>query len=356
MSASLEHCDVIIIGGASAGLSAALYASRQGLDTLLITKDIGGQALLTNDIENYPAFDHIDGYELMSKFEAQARNFGAKFAYEEVSSIEEQGQAKEERNNSKTAKNYFKIITSNNNEYLATAVILAFGKTPRDLNVPGEEQLKGKGVSYCAVCDGPLFKQKTVAVVGIGDPSLYAAIFLKGIASKVYIIHQTSTPIGTEESIRLLQNEKNVSFMPNSIVKAINGTSKVESLTIAKTKATKSLSSSSVSSSSLPLSSQSKLDVDGIFVEMGYIAKTDFVKELVQINSSNEIIVDKYCATSKPGIFAAGDVTDVPYKQAVISAGQGSIAALSAYNYIQKLKGGKSQPIKADWKSFTPGK
>jgi thioredoxin reductase (NADPH) len=343
MSHSLEQWDVIIIGGASAGLSAALYASRQGLNTLLITKDIGGQALLTNDIENYPAFDHIGGYELMTKFEEQARSFGTKFAYEEVTSNVEGRQEGEEGNNNKPTKNYFKIKTSDNSEYLASAIILAFGKTPRDLNVPGEQQLKGKGVSYCAVCDGPLFKQKRVAVVGISDPSLDAALFLKGIASKVYIIHQTNTPIGTEETIRLLQSENNVSFMPNSIVKAINGTSKVESLTVTDAKTTSS-------------SSESKLDIDGVFVEMGYIAKTDFVKDLVQLNNSNEIIVDKYCATSRQGIFAAGDVTDVPYKQAVISAGQGSIAALSAYNYIQKLKGGKSPPIKADWKSSTSSK
>jgi thioredoxin reductase (NADPH) len=343
MPHSLEQWDVIIIGGASAGLSAALYASRQGLNTLLITKDIGGQALLTNSIENYPAFDHIGGYELMTKFEEQARSFGTKFAYEEITSIVEGRQEGEEGNNNKPTKNYFKIKTSDNSEYLASAIILAFGKTPRDLNVPGEQQLKGKGVSYCAVCDGPLFKQKRVAVVGIGDPSLDAALFLKGIASKVYIIHQTNTPIGTEETIRLLQSENNVSFMPNSIVKAINGTSKVESLTVTDAKTTSS-------------SSESKLNIDGVFVEMGYIAKTDFVKDLVQLNNSNEIIVDKYCATSRQGIFAAGDVTDVPYKQAVISAGQGSIAALSAYNYIQKLKGGKSPPIKADWKSSTSSK
>ncbi len=346
--------DVIIIGGASAGLSAALYSSRQSLNTLLITKDIGGQALLTNDIENYPAFDHIGGYELMTKFESQARNFGTKFAYEEATSIEEEedrqrGKEKENKNNS--TKN-FKIKTSENNEYFATAIILAFGKTPRDLNVPGEQQLKGKGVSYCAVCDGPLFKQKKVAVVGIGDPSLDAALFLKSIASKVYIIHQASHAIGTADTIDLLQREKNVSFISNSIVKSINGKSKVESLTIANTRTINSPSSRSSTSPS----SESKLDVDGVFVEMGYTAKTSFVKDLVQLNNSNEIIVDKYCSTSKQGIFAAGDVTDVPYKQAVISAGQGSVAALSAYNYIQKLKVGKSAPIKADWKSFRSSK
>lgn len=207
--------------------------------------------------------------------------------------------------------------------------------------MPGEQQLKGKGVSYCAVCDGPLFKQKKVAVVGIGDPSLDAALFLKSIASKVYVIHQSSHPIGTEETIDLLRHENNVSFMPNSIVKSIN---QWYIKTIANIKTIQSTSSPS---------SESKLDVDGVFVEMGYTTKTNFVKDLVQLNNSNEIMIDKYCNTSRQGIFAAGDVTDVPYKQAVIFAGQGSIAALSAYNYIQKLKGGKSIPIKDDWKSST---
>ena len=154
--------------------------------------------------------------------------------------------------------------------------------------------------------------------------------------SKWYIIHKTDTPVGSEETIDLLQhNQKaNISFTPNSVVKMINGNSKVESLTIYNSKT----------------KSESKLDVDGVFVEMGYIAKTDIVKDLVQLNGSKEIIVDKYCATSNKGIFAAGDVTDVPYKQAIVSAGQGAIAALSAYNYIQKLKG--KPTVKTDWKSI----
>jgi thioredoxin reductase (NADPH) len=320
--------DVIIVGGASAGLTAAMYASRQGLKTLVITKDIGGQALLTNDIENYPAFEHIGGFELMQKFEQQARNFGAEFAYEEVRSITEDKPS------------YFIIKTNNStNEYSSRALILAFGKTPRDLNVPGEKELKGRGVSYCAVCDGPFFKNKKVAIVGAGDPALEAALYLKGLASQLYIIYRTDKPVGSEETIDLLQNKANInnneriSFIFNSIVKAINGNSKVESLTLYDSKTR----------------SESKLDVDGIFVEIGYAARTDIVKDLVQLDDNNEIIVDKYCGTSTKGIFAAGDVTDVPYKQAIISAGQGAIAALSAYNYIQKLKG--KPAIKVDWKS-----
>jgi thioredoxin reductase (NADPH) len=319
--------DVLVVGGASAGLTAAMYASRQGLKTLVITKDIGGQALLTNAIENYPPFEHIGGFELMQKFEQQARNFGAEFAYEEVLSITEH----------KDGGGGFIVKTNNNNkQYSGSTLILAFGKTPRDLNVKGEKELNGRGVSYCAVCDGPFFKNKKVAIVGVGDPALEAALYLKELASQLYIIHRTDKPVGSEESIDLLQNKDNsnkISFISNSIVKAINGNSKVESLTLydSKTK------------------SESKLDVDGIFIEMGYVARTDIVKDLVKLNGSKEIIIDKYCSTSSKGIFAAGDVTDVPYKQAIISAGQGAIAALSAYNYLQRLKG--KPAIRADWKS-----
>lgn len=317
--------DVIVIGGASAGLTAAMYGSRQGLNTLIITKDIGGQALLTNDIENYPAFEHIGGFELMNKFEQQAKNFGAEFVYEEVSSVR------------KDEPTHFTIKTASDNQYNTRTIILAFGKTPRDLNVPGEKELKGKGVSYCAVCDGPLFKNKTVSIVGTGESALEAAMYLKQLASKVNIIHRTDKPIGSEETIDLLQQQQfngKVSFIANSIVKSINGDSKVESLTLFNSKT----------------NSESKIAVDGVFVEMGYIAKTDIVKDLVQLNDNKEIIVDKYGATSCKGIFAAGDVTDVPYKQAVISAGQGAIAALSAYNYIQRLEG--KPTVKTDWKSI----
>ncbi len=317
-----------MVGGASAGLTAAMYASRQGLTTLVITKDIGGQALLTNSIENYPPFEHIGGFELMQKFEEQAKNFGAEFAYEEVLSITED---KEQVG--------FKIKTNNDDkEYSAYALILAFGKTPRDLNVKGERELNGRGVSYCAVCDGPFFKNKKVAIVGAGDPALEAALYLKGLASQLYLVQRSDKPVGSEELIDILQNKDNnnkISFISNSSVKSINGTSKVESLTLYDSKS----------------KSESKLDVDGIFVEMGYVARTDIVKDLVKLNGNKEIIIDKYCATSTEGVFAAGDVTDVPYKQAIISAGQGAIAALSAYNYLQRLKG--KPAIRADWRSVT---
>jgi thioredoxin reductase (NADPH) len=320
--------DVVVVGGASAGLTAAMYASRQGLKTLIITKDIGGQALLTNDIENYPAFEHIGGFELMNRFEQQAKSFGAEFVYEEVSSIQK----------NKTGDLTVRTAITTDNQYDTHTIILAFGKTPRDLNVPGEKEFKGKGVSYCAVCDGPLFKNRTVGIVGTGESALEAAIYLKQLASKVNIIHRTDKPIGSEDTIDLLQQRQQsnskISFIPNSVVKSINGSSKVESLTLFNSKT----------------NSEYKITVDGVFIEMGYIAKTDIVKDLVRLNDNKEIVVDKHCATSHEGIFAAGDVTDVPYKQAVISAGQGAIAALSAYNYIQKLEG--KPAIRTDWKSI----
>ena len=237
------HYDIVIVGGASAGLTAAMYASRQGLKTLVITKDIGGQALLTNAIENYPPFEHIGGFELMQKFEQQARNFGAEFAYEEVLSIIERKEGggfivKTSNNNKEYG---FKIETNNDDkEYSCYALILAFGKTPRDLDVKGEKELNGRGVSYCAVCDGPFFKNKKVAIVGAGDPALEAALYLKELASQLYIIHRTDKPVGSEESIDLLLQNKNnsnkISFISNSIVKAINGNSKVESLTLYNSK------------------------------------------------------------------------------------------------------------------------
>jgi thioredoxin reductase (NADPH) len=153
--------DVVIVGGASAGLTAALYAARQNLKTMVITKDIGGRALLTDHIENYPGFDSIGGFELMSKFEEQAKAFGAQFAYDEVTSVDER-------------ESICFTVKTRNDAYDACAVILAFGKTPRDLGGAGEERFKGRGVSYCSVCDGPLFKGKTVAVAGSGDPALEA--------------------------------------------------------------------------------------------------------------------------------------------------------------------------------------
>ena len=320
MSANEHLYDVIIVGGASAGLTAAIYAGRQGLKTLLLTKDIGGQALLTDSIQNYPGFVNVSGLDLMKKFHEQALLYGVKILFEEVKEIGEKDGV------------CFTVKTTKG-EYDACALILAFGKTPRDLGVEGEERLKSKGVSYCAICDGPLFKGKDVAVVGSSEPAVEAALLLSNLASKVYLIYKLAKLLAPDDLVEALRSKTNIVFLPECEVVKINGVSSVESISIKK-------KSGEIED----------IKVEGVFVEMGYVAKTDLVKHLVQLNAKNEVVTAKDGSTSHPGIFAAGDVTDTPYKQVVISAAQGAIAALSAYNYIQRLRG--KPAIKGDWKSL----
>lgn len=312
--------DIIIIGGASAGLTAAIYTGRQGLRTLIITKDIGGQALLTNDIQNYPGFDKIGGFELMSKFQEQVVKYGAEFAYDEVTSV------------SRNSDQGFTLSTPFA-KYESEALILAFGKTPRDLGVPGENEYKGKGVSYCAVCDGPLFKGEKVAVVGNGEQALEAANYLSGITQHVYVVQSSKKVLGDQETIDALGRSGKVSFMNSSKVSSIEGGFAANSIRVANSSG-----------------EESTVEIAGVFIENGYITKTELVKDLVNLNEQGEITVDNYCRTSEDGVFAAGDVTDVPYKQAVISAGQGATAALSAYNYIQKKRG--KPALRSDWKDI----
>jgi len=318
--------DVTVVGGAAAGLAAALYSARQGLKTLVLTKDIGGQMLLANEIQNYPGFLSIGGFELASKFKEQAELYGAQFIYGETVGLEEHDEC---------PGLCFRVKTTGG-EFYATSVILAFGKTPRDLGVPGEDKLKGRGVSYCAICDGPLFKGKTVAVVGTGDQALEAVNYLANIASTIYLIHNYDRPIGSEELVNQIINLPNVKLLTNSGVSGLKGDPNVEKVEVVNTQT----------------GERREIDVDGIFVELGYAAKTDWLKGVVKLTNRGQIEVDRECRTSHPGIFAAGDVADNPYSQAIISAGQGSVAALSAYNYIQKLRG--KGAARVDWKSMKP--
>jgi thioredoxin reductase (NADPH) len=317
-SVVMDLYDTIIIGGASAGLSAAIYAARQGMKTFVITKDIGGQALLTSDIQNYPGFDMIGGFELANKFKGQAEYYGAEFIYNEATNISPDGD------------NF--IVQTTTKTFSSMSLILAFGKTPRDIGVPGEANLKGHGISYCAICDGPLFRGKEVAVVGNGSHAMEAMVYLSSVAGKVYYITNSKKLMGEEDLVQTINGIKNKEIFFDSSLMSVNGNNSVESVTF-KNKST---------------GERKILPLSGVFAEMGYIAKTGFVKELVNLNDSNEIIVDKFCKTSKAGAFACGDVTDTPYKQVVVSAGQGAIAALSAYNYVQNRKG--KVAAKSDWK------
>lgn len=318
--------DVVVVGGSAAGLTAALYAARQGLKTLVVTKDVGGQMLLTNEIQNYPGFESIGGFDLSTRIKEQAERYGARFVYGEATGIEE----------SKECPGFCFGITTTGGKYSGTTIILAFGKTPKNLSVPGEQELNGRGVSYCAVCDGPLFRGKTVTVVGTGDQALEAVNYLANVVESVYLVHQYDRPIGREEYISQVLSLPNVKAIPNSRVTGLRGAERLESVALENTASGQT----------------SEVTSDGIFIEIGYIPKTDFVRELVRLNSKGEIEADKEGRTSNPGVFAAGDVTDTPFKQAVISAAQGATAALSAYNYVQRMRG--EAAARADWRSIKP--
>ncbi|HIQ29024.1 MAG TPA: FAD-dependent oxidoreductase [Candidatus Caldiarchaeum subterraneum] len=313
--------DVVIVGGGAAGLTAALYSARQGLKTLVVTMDIGGQAVLTPHIENYPGVGVVSGLELAERLREQAESFGAEFIYDKAVKIEDTGE------------NLLLIHTRGSGVYEALAVILAFGKTPRPLGVPGEERLVGKGVSYCAVCDAPLFRGRRVIVVGAGDPAVEAALLLCRYGNAVSIVQRGSSVVANEQLIGECVKNR-VEVITSTVVKEIKGEAKVEAVVLQNIKT----------------GEEQEVKVDGVFVEMGYAAQTDWVKDLVVLNNNGEIVTNKLAETSHPGIFAAGDVTDMPYKQFIISAGEGAVAALSAYNYIARLRGRPA--VKTDWKAL----
>ncbi|MFA6098922.1 MAG: thioredoxin-disulfide reductase [Patescibacteria group bacterium] len=309
--------DVIIVGAGAAGMTAAIYTTRREMKTLLITQDIGGQASTTPDVENFPGFEKVDGLELMQKFQKQAQSFGAEFAFEEVKAIQKDGQ-------------YFHVVSSNK-EYDSKTIILCFGLTHRHLGVDGEEEHIGKGVSYCATCDAPLFRNKDVAVVGGGSAALDAALLLSKIAKKVYLIHRRDEFRGEEILVERLKSAENIEAVYNSKVKKISGNTVVESLTAVDVK---------------DEAKEREIKLNGIFVEIGFQVRADLVKGLVELDDKNQIIISKNNETSVPGIFAAGDVTDIIYKQIIISAGEGAKAALQAYKYLNANKAGG---VGIDW-------
>jgi thioredoxin-disulfide reductase len=307
--------DVIIVGAGPAGLTAGIYTSRRNLKTLILSRDLGGQVTTTPYVENYPGFESIEGFKLMQLFEKQVKGFGVEIKYEEVIKI-------------KPKKKTF-IVETKKNKYESKTVILAFGKTPRNLNVPGEKEFSGKGISYCATCDGPLFKNKVVAVIGGGNSALDAAIMLSEIAKKVYLIHRRDEFRGFEYLVEEVKKKKNVELVLSHVAVEFKGDKVLRSMII----------------ESVKTKERKELKVNGVFIEIGSEVKTDFVKDLVKLDKNNHIIINNNCETSHPGIFAAGDVTNTPFKQIVVAAGEGAKAGLNVYNYIHGIKA----EIIADW-------
>jgi thioredoxin-disulfide reductase len=312
----MQRFDVIIIGGGAAGLTAAMYTCRKKLKTLVISADIGGQTNLTSHIENYPGTGPMHGVELMQRFKADAERFGTEFHMGKAAKVEKLGEQD------------FVVHVADGESFGSRAVILCAGKISRTLGIPGEDKFMGRGVSTCVTCDGPLFKGKDVAVVGGGNSAVEGAIELSPIARRVYVVHRRQQFTADETTIDKMKSLKNVELVLDSVATEVVG-DKLLAAVMVENVVTKA---------------KRTLDAQGMFLEIGYIVDSSMVKDLVKVNAQREVLVDERCATSCPGLFAAGDITQVPFKQTIISAGEGAKAALECHRY---LTGGKGVSI--DW-------
>ena len=303
--------ELIIIGGGPAGVTAGIYAARQRLNTLLITKDFGGQlAKKAVAIENYRGFERISGLDLIRNFEKHLRKQKIDIERDEVGNIKKIGDK-------------FFITTESKNKFESKAIIVASGADPRPLEIPGEKKFIGRGLSYCSVCDGPLFVDKTVAIIGGGNSGFEAAIFLSKIAKRIYILEAASEIKADEINQERIRKAGKFEIITNAAIKKIEGDKFVSSITYQDLKSKKI----------------KKLKVEGVFVEIGSQPSTSFAKGLVDFNERDEIKVDfETCQTKTPGLFAAGDVNVGKYKQIVTAAGEGAKAAFAAYDYLQKIK------------------
>jgi len=303
--------ELIIVGAGPAGVSAAIYAARQKLKFLVVSKDMGGQiGKKAVDIENYPGFDKISGPELIGIFQEQMGKNQIEVVFNEVLKIEKLGDK-------------FSIHTEQKQTYEALSVIIATGADSRMLEVPGEKEYIGKGVSYCALCDGPVFKNKTVAVIGGGNSGFETSLFLSNYVQKIYILESGTSVKADTENQKLIEKLGKAEIITNAKILRIDGEQGgfVKSLTYLDQKTNEEI----------------KLDVEGIFVEVGYSPATAFVKGLVDFSERDEIVADtETLKTKTPGLFAAGDCNKGKYKQIVTAAGEGAKAALAAYDYIKR--------------------
>ena len=312
-----QEYEVIIIGGGPAGLSAGIFVARQKVSCLLISKDLGGQLNLIPKLENYPGTIMSSGPLLAKTLENQFLMFGGEMIYDTVERVDE-------------SESGLKVKTTRS-EYATKALVVAPGKVPNNLGVENESTFVNKGIHYCTKCDAPFYQGKTTAVIGVGAYLLESGILLSRMASKIYLIYKGGVLGGDKEMIAAIEKKENIELVPQSSIKAISGGNNLQSITI------------------LDNSGNEKIvNIDGLFIEMGSKINLDFVKHLIKINTKNEIEISSDGKTSHPAIFAAGDASSIPYKQIVAACSGGATAGLSAFNYVEKLKGRPG--IRADWK------
>ncbi|WP_449279399.1 thioredoxin-disulfide reductase [Leucobacter sp. GX0328] len=305
---------IIIIGSGPAGFTAAIYAARADLKPLLFASQIqvGGELMNTTEVENFPGFpEGIQGPDLMQKMQEQAERFGTEVVYDDITEVDFSGDIK-------------KVTASDGTVHEAQAVIYATGSAYRKLHVPGEERLFGHGISSCATCDGFFFREKTIAVVGGGDSAMEEATFLTRFADKVYVIHRREELRASKiMQQRAFDNEK-IEFVWNSAVAEVHGESGVTGVTLESTVD----------------GSTSELEIEGLFVAIGNDPRTHLVHDKLELTAEGTIAVDgRSSRTSVAGVFAAGDVIDSSYRQAVTAAASGTVAALDAEHYIASLGG-----------------
>ena len=295
--------DVVIIGAGPAGLTAGVYCARKMLKTVIISENIGGQALESWAIENYMGYRMVTGEELMKKFEEQVRTLNIRFELDRVTGITRED-------------NLFIVKTISDIDVKAKVLILTQGNRPKKLGVANEEQYLGRGLSICSTCDGPLYRGKKVAVVGGGNAALQTAVEMSNLTASVDLIVRSAIradPVYVEK----LKTKKNITVHLNAQVTGIEGNKFISAVTIKD-----------------ETGKEQKLVLDGVFIEIGWLPNTDMVAELVELNGKKEIVVDCNGHTSVPGIFAAGDVTSVKSKQIIIAAGDGAKAALEAFEFL----------------------
>lgn len=300
--------DVIIIGAGPGGLTAGMYGGRANLRTLILEREaIGGQMALTEKIEDYPGFSEgINAQELIKRFEEQAKKFGAEIVFEEGKEIIIDGK--------------YRIVKTHYNEYKGKAIIVATGARHKTLDVPGEKEFRGKGVSYCAICDGPFFKDKDIVVVGGGDTAILEAIYLTKFGKKVYIVHRRNKFRASAKYVERARENKKIEFLLENVIKEIYGEKKVEGVILQNVKTKE----------------ERKIPASAVFVFIGFTPNSEILRGIAKIDENGGVLTNEKMETDIPGIYAIGDVRSKSLRQIVTSASDGAIAAMAAYEYIEE--------------------